>query len=145
MLFLLQATLMLAQAADNSVLTFVQKNCIACHTAQTKSGDIDLASLQTVKSFEENREIWEKVVEKLKTNQMPPPGLPRPPLMEVKATTSWLESEFLRQDRLIKPDAGRVSARRLNRAEYNNTIRDLLGIDIRPADSFPADQAAFGF
>src|SRR5213078_119487 len=53
--------------------------------------------------------------------------------------------EFARQDRAVPPDAGRVTAHRLNRAEYNNTLRDLLGIDIRPADNFPPDTAAFGF
>ncbi len=76
---------------------------------------------------------------------MPPPGLPQPPPAAVTSVTGWLRSEFTRQDSLIQPDAGRVSARRLNRAEYNNTIRDLLGVDIRPADNFPADTAAYGF
>ena len=64
---------------------------------------------------------------------------------DVVRVTDWLEAEFARQDRTIEPLAGRVTARRLNRAEYNNTIRDLLGVDIRPAADFPADQAAFGF
>src|SRR5262249_60028600 len=50
-----------------------------------------------------------------------------------------------RQDRAVPVDAGRVTVRRLNRAEYNNTIRDLLGVDICPADNFPADTAAYGF
>ena len=71
--------------------------------------------------------------------------MPKPSAESVKAVTRWIESEFARQDRLIRPEAGRVSARRLNRAEYNNTIRDLLGIDIRPADAFPADTPAYGF
>ena len=136
-------------AESNDVLSFVQKSCAGCHNATLKSGDIDLKALldtkQGAKTFDEDREIWEKVVEKLKTGQMPPPGTPRPPAATTSAITRWLESEFARQDRAIKPDAGRVTARRLNRAEYNNTIRDLLGIDIRPADSFPADTAAFGF
>ena len=70
---------------------------------------------------------------------------PAPPTEATAAITGWLENEFARQDALLKPQAGRVAARRLNRAEYNNTIRDLLGVDIRPADSFPADNAAFGF
>src|SRR5205823_471476 len=72
-------------------------------------------------------------------------GLPRPPAETVQALIRWMESEFARQDRLLRPEPGRVSARRLNRSEYNNTIRDLLGVDVRPADSFPADTAAFGF
>jgi hypothetical protein len=132
-------------AQSHEVFSFVQKSCTACHNSSVKSGDVDLKALHTEKTFDEDRHIWEKVVEKLKTGQMPPPGMQRPPAETVKAITHWLESEFARQDRLIKPQAGRVSARRLNRAEYNNTIRDLLGIDIRPADNFPADVAAFGF
>ena len=127
------------------VFTLVQKSCVGCHNATVKSGDVDLAGLHTAKTFEEDREIWEKVVEKIQLGQMPPPGLPRPAAETVSAVTRWLESEFARQDRSIQPEPGRVAAHRLNRAEYNNTIRDLLGIDIRPADNFPADTAAHGF
>lgn len=132
-------------AAPNDVLTFVGKNCAGCHNAKVKNGDIDLASLRADGTFDHEREIWEKAAEKLKTGQMPPPGLAKPPAAEAKAVVTWLEAEFARQDRAVKPDAGRVTARRLNRAEYNNTIRDLLGVDLRPADGFPADAAAFGF
>ena len=132
-------------AAPADVFAFVQKNCSGCHNASVKSGDLDLTALKTTKTFNEDRETWEKVVEKLKLGQMPPTGVPHPQNETTAAITAWLESEFARQDALLKPQAGRVTARRLNRAEYNNTIRDLLGIDIRPADNFPADVAAFGF
>src|SRR6266436_8535867 len=132
-----------AEAPD--VFAFVEKSCVGCHNAKLKSGDVDLKTLHTAKRFAEDREIWEKVVEKLQTGKMPPPGTPQPPEATSTGVTHWLEAEFDRQDRTVKPDAGRVTARRLNRAEYNNTLRDLLGIDIRPADSFPADTAAFGF
>jgi hypothetical protein len=132
-------------ASAPTVFEFVKKSCAGCHNAQVKSGDIDLVSLRTPATFDVDRAVWEKVVEKVKNGQMPPPGLPRPPAARVKEVTHWLESEFERQDRALLPDPGRISARRLNKAEYNNTIRDLLGIDIRPADHFPADQAAFGF
>src|ERR1700724_3849866 len=132
-----------AEAPD--VFAFVEKSCVGCHNATVKSGDVDLKALETEKTFAEDREIWEKVVEKLQTGKMPPPGTPRPPVATTAAVTGWLQSEFDRQDRMVRPDAGHVTARRLNRAEYNNTIRDLLGIDIRPADNFPADTAAYGF
>lgn len=131
-----------ADAPD--LFAFIQTSCAACHNATVKSGDLDLKALQTAKTFEENREIWEKVAEKLQTGKMPPARAPRPPAETTTAVTGWLQSEFARQDSLVKPDAGHVSARRLNRAEYNNTIRDLLGVDIRPADNFPADTAAYG-
>src|SRR5437868_329332 len=132
-------------AESRDVLAFVQKTCVNCHNGTVKSGGVDLKALQSEKTFQEDRDVWEKVVEKLKTGQMPPPGLPRPPETTTTDVARWLESEFARQDRLIVPDAGRVTARRLNRAEYSNTLRDLLGIDIRPADKFPADTAAYGF
>ncbi len=134
-----------ALAESPEVFSFVQNNCAGCHNGKVKSGDIDLVSSKSLKTFDEDRGTWEKVVEKLKTGQMPPPGAPRPPVVATASVTKWLESEFARQDRAVVPDAGRVRARRLNKTEYNNTIRDLLGIDIQPADSFPADTAAYGF
>src|ERR1700676_269108 len=132
-----------AEAPD--LFAFVEKSCVACHNSKLKSGDVDLKSLETAKTFEENREIWEKVVERLQTGKMPPPGSPRPPVATASAVAGWLQSEFARQDRMVKPDAGHVTARRLNRAEYNNTIRDLLGIKLRPADDFPSDDVGNGF
>jgi hypothetical protein len=135
----------LAFAGPPEVFSLVEKSCAACHNSKIKSGDVDLASLRSAKTFDENRGIWEKAVEKLKSGQMPPPGAPRPAPAVVEEAARWLDAEFDRQDRAIAPDPGRVAAHRLNRAEYNNTIRDLLGVDIRPADSFPADTAAFGF
>jgi hypothetical protein len=133
-------------AADASaVFAFVKKNCNFCHNPAKPSGDVDLASLTDPKFFDDRRELWERVVSKLHNGEMPPPPLPKPPAPEVKAVTAFLESEFARQDRTAKPDPGRITVRRLNRAEYNNTIRDLLGVDLRPADNFPNDETAFGF
>jgi hypothetical protein len=63
----------------------------------------------------------------------------------VESFAGFIESEFARIDRRTPPDPGRVTARRLNRYEYNNTIRDLLGVPYRPADDFPADDAGYGF
>ena len=134
-----------AAAASNDVLGFVQQSCAGCHNSKIKSGDVDLQTLRSASTFEHDRVIWEKVLEKLKLGQMPPAGTPHPPKETTAAITKWLESEFERQDAKVKPEAGRVTARRLNRAEYNNTLRDLFGIDLRPADSFPADTAAYGF
>lgn len=137
---------LLLPGASSDLLTLVQKSCIGCHNPKLKSGDIDLKTPSgTEGTFVHDRVIWEKVLEQLQAKQMPPPPIPQPPGELVSGATRWLREEFARQDRLIKPEAGHVSARRLNRTEYNNTIRDLLGVDIRPADAFPADTAAFGF
>ena len=131
---------------STAVLNLVQKNCVSCHNPKLKSGDLDLKTPAAAQdTFGHDREMWEKVLEKLQTKQMPPPPLPAPPADTVASVEHWLHEEFARQDRLIQPEAGRISARRLNRAEYNNTIRDLLGVDNHPADAFPADTAAYGF
>lgn len=132
-------------ADPQEVFAFVKKNCTGCHNASAKAGDLDLTALNAPDTFEKDRETWERVVEKLKLGQMPPAGVPHPQTEATAAITGWLEHEFARQDALVKPEPGRVTARRLNRAEYDNTIRDLLGVDIHPADNFPADVAAFGF
>ncbi len=134
-----------ALAADPAPFAFVQKNCISCHNTALTSGGVDFTAHLKPDAFVQNREVWERALAKLKAGEMPPPGVPKPPAADIAAVTKYLESEFARQDSLIQPDAGRVTARRLNNAEYNNTVRDLLGIDIKPASEFPADQAAYGF
>jgi len=106
---------------------------------------LNFSAYSDSKTFAENRDVWDRVLAKLKAGEMPPPGVPKPPAGDISAVTGWLESEFTRQDRALTPNTGRVAARRLNRAEYNNTVRDLLGVNIHPADNFPQDEAAFGF
>jgi len=76
---------------------------------------------------------------------MPPKGLPRPDANDLKTVTSWIQSEFDRADKALKPEPGRVTARRLNRSEYNNTVRDLLAVDVNPAKDFPQDDSGYGF
>ena len=92
--------------------------------------------------------LWDKVHDKLSAGLMPPPGIPGPSKDEVAAVTGWIEHLPGRAAaRLVSAEntPGRVTARRLNRAEYNNTIRDLLGVNVRPADEFPVDDAGYGF
>jgi len=130
---------------EKSVLPFLTDNCYACHNAKRKSGELNLELFKTSASMTQERETWEMVLQKLQTGEMPPKGAPRPEAAELKAVTGWIEKEFDRLDRTAKPDPGRVTARRLNRAEYNNTVRDLLGVNFRPADDFPQDDSGYGF
>ena len=76
---------------------------------------------------------------------MPPLEEEQPTEEQRQAVTTWLARELERIDAATPPDPGRVTARRLNRTEYNNTIKELLGVDIRPADDFPQDDAGYGF
>ncbi|MFN0108833.1 MAG: DUF1592 domain-containing protein [Blastocatellia bacterium] len=130
---------------DQTIQPFLAENCIACHSAKKASGELNLEQFKTAAAVTEHREQWEMVLLKLRTGEMPPKGAPKPDAAELKAVITWLESEFDRADRMAKPDPGRVTARRLNRAEYNNTVRDLLGVTFKPADDFPQDDSGYGF
>jgi hypothetical protein len=130
---------------EESVRPFLAKRCATCHNAKLKTGGLALESFQTAASVTRERAAWERILQKLQTGQMPPPDAPRPDPAEVQAVTRWIEHEFDRSDRSASADPGRVTARRLNRAEYNNTIRDLVGVDFRPAEDFPQDDSGYGF
>ncbi len=135
----------LQSSFDQTVQPFLAKNCIGCHNAKVKTADLDLQSFKTVDAVAEHNEKWEMVLQKIRSGEMPPKPMKRPPDADVAAVTKWIESEFAREEALQKPDPGHVTARRLNRAEYNNTVRDLLDVDIRPADDFPQDDSGYGF
>ena len=128
-----------------TLLPFLSENCTGCHSEKQKAGGLNLELFMTADSISKYRDEWESVVHKLRTGEMPPKGMPRPPQATIEAVIQWLELQFAQADKLVKPDPGRITARRLNRAEYNNTVRDLLGIDSEPANDFPQDDSAHGF
>src|SRR5690606_33163561 len=100
--------------------------------------DLDLTNVG------QHTEVWEKVVRKLRVRAMPPYGMPRPDDATTTRLVNWLEGE-LNQVGSARPVPGRPVLRRLNRTEYANAIRDLLGIDVDVATLLPPDDAAFGF
>ncbi|MBI1764766.1 MAG: DUF1592 domain-containing protein [Acidobacteria bacterium] len=128
-----------------TILPFVTDNCVACHNGKKAAGSLNLETLSAAASLNERRAQWEHIVARLHAGEMPPKNAPQPDLAERKAVIEWLEAEFVRLDKLVAPDPGRVTARRLNRAEYNNTVRDLLGVALAPADDFPQDDSGYGF
>src|SRR5436305_8553434 len=134
-----------ADAFRKTIQPFLEANCMACHSADLKSGGLNLEAYSSVASITQDRERWEKLLHKLRTGEMPPKGMPRPDRAEVEQVCRLIEGEFAHADRQAKPDPGRVTARRLNRNEYNNTVRDLLGVALRPADDFPQDDSGYGF
>jgi hypothetical protein len=134
-----------ATTFETTVQPFVAQYCYTCHNQEAASGGLNLQIYQSSKSFVNGRETWELVLQKLKGGEMPPPVVPRPPADRIGAVSSWLESEFARQDEAVPVNPGRVTARRLNRYEYNATVHDLLGVNFQPADDFPADDFSYGF
>jgi hypothetical protein len=134
-----------AWGEEHPVIHLVQQYCLACHGDDGVSDELNLEGLRLNSTFSQQREMWELIAEKMRAEEMPPPGEESPDAEQRQAALRWLQEEFLRQDLATPPQAGQVTARRLNRVEYLRTIQELLGVDIEPLVSLPADPAAFGF
>ena len=124
-------------AFQRDVVSVLQNTCSGCHNSEVSSGGLNVANFEKRSSLAQNREGWEIIVRKIRNGEMPPPGIPRPAKVKVAALLKAMEAEFAAADRNIKPDPGRVTARRLNRTEYWNTIRDLLGVEFRADATSP--------
>src|SRR6266446_2374882 len=117
--------------------------CVTCHNERAKTAGLMLDKIDPAR-VSANAEAWEKVVRKLRAGMMPPQGLPRPDAATYEALTVALETELDRAA-AAKPKLGTPEVHRLNRTEYANAIRDILGLDIDPAAYLPADDSSFGF
>ena len=118
--------------------------CISCHNQKLKTANLalDTADAEQVVN---SAETWEKVIVQLRSRSMPPPRSRRPDSATYDAVAAWLETELDRAA-AASPNPGRpASLHRLNRTEYANAIRDLLGIEIDGAAMLPPDEQAHGF
>jgi hypothetical protein len=126
------------------VAPFLSKHCFECHAKDKKKGDLALDGYATAAAAAKDRDVWAEVAKKLRAREMPPKGKPAPAAADVEKVLSWIDgSVFGVADG--KTDPGRVTMRRLNRYEYNYTIRDLVGLDLQLGDGFPADDIGYGF
>ncbi|MBK9168617.1 MAG: DUF1592 domain-containing protein [Bryobacterales bacterium] len=130
---------------EKTVTPVLRSSCTPCHNDRNASGGLNIRPFLGPGSLASHRDEWEQVIQKIRTGKMPPPGVPKPPAEQIQAVMEFVHAEFERADRNLKPDPGRVTARRLNRAEYSNTIRDLLAVDFRAEHDFPADDSGHGF
>lgn len=133
--------------------SFVKKYCIACHTGSGAQAAILLGREKDSAGVLKNRKTWEAVSRNVGDHHMPPPSAPQPTIAERERLTAWVDGLFTKVDCRIN-DPGHVTLRRLNREEYDNTIRDLFGVESirlssgqegRPADDFPSDDVGYGF
>src|SRR5689334_11107044 len=116
--FLLSAAgALAAQTFQTSVQPVITKTCTPCHNAQLASGGMNIAGFTKPESLRADRPGWERILDRLRAGEMPPKGVPRP--SQLDAAIAFVEGEFAAADRNTKPDPGRVTARRLNRAEYS--------------------------
>ncbi len=128
-----------------SVKPVLQKSCSPCHNDRNASGSVNIVPFTVETSLTDYREDWERIVKKIQSGEMPPKGFPRPEQAKIDQLLGYVHGEFEKADAKVPADPGRVTARRLNRSEYTNTIRDLLGVDFRADQDFPTDDSGHGF
>jgi hypothetical protein len=117
--------------------------CTACHNDKLKTAGMTVVPLDP-EHLQANDETWEKVLRRLSLGEMPPKGMPRPPKEQIAQFTSWL-STSLDADAKAHPNPGRATVRRMNRTEYANAVRDLLGLDVDFSKDMPPDDTGYGF
>ncbi len=124
---------------DKDIRETLETYCFDCHDRASAKGDIDLESALTETPLVRNRLLWENVAERVKMGDMPPRKKSQPADSDRLKLRAWLATEVGGFDYSKVRNPGYVQARRLTREEYNRTIRDLVGLDLRPADDFPMD------
>ncbi|HUQ91045.1 MAG TPA: DUF1592 domain-containing protein [Bryobacteraceae bacterium] len=124
-----------------TVRPFVETYCISCHGQQRPAAQLDLTGFTTMAALMQDGRRWSQMLERLDSEEMPPKGARHPTPQERREVLNWFHAVREHETRRNAGDPGVVLARRLNNAEYNYTIRDLTGVDIRPAREFPVDPA----
>jgi mono/diheme cytochrome c family protein len=122
--------------------TLIDQYCVGCHNQKAKVGGLALDTVDFSRPGD-NAEILEKVIRKLRAGMMPPSGVKRPDPATYEALVSGIENSVDQAAR--ERPAVRPGVHRLNRAEYANSVRDLLGVEIDPAEFLPVDDASSGF
>ncbi|HXK05799.1 MAG TPA: DUF1592 domain-containing protein [Verrucomicrobiae bacterium] len=125
-----------AFAVSSTQRAFLNQYCAYCHNEQTKSGGMSLAHVSP--------ELGEKIIRKVRVGMMPPPGMPRPTTEAAKTFVASLETA-IDEAAGAHPNPGRPALHRLNRTEYANSVRDLLGLQIDVTALLPADDMSHGF
>ena len=129
---------------DSLVTPFVEEHCIRCHGAITSKGDLRLDVIERDMSRPATFERWQGIVERVRTGEMPPKDEPQPKPGQVadfvKQVTAHLDAVAA-----VRRAEGRVVLRRLNRVEYENTVRELFDVDVSVKEMLPEDAIAHGF
>jgi mono/diheme cytochrome c family protein len=141
-----------AFAADKPVLPrytedvqpILEQYCYGCHGLGTKKGGVALDEFDDAKAAQGAPKLWHSVLKNLRSGIMPPAEKPQPSAGERRLLEDWIKRGALGIDP-TDPDPGRVTVRRLNRIEYRNTIRDLIGVDYDASSEFPPDDTGNGF
>jgi mono/diheme cytochrome c family protein len=134
-----------AKAYNDQVRPFLARHCLECHGPEKTKGKLRLDQLAPDFATDAGRERWQAVLKRVRTGEMPPKAKPRPPEQEVQALSNWISGQVAAAEATRRATQGRVVLRRLNRVEYENTVRDLLGVQAQLKDQLPEDGSASGF
>ena len=130
---------------ENQAAPFLAKYCNVCHGGDKPKADLNLTTFKDESAIVKNRKAWTLIKDYIESGEMPPEEKLQPSEAEAAAFMAFITSTLAKVDCTSQNDPGRVTIRRLNRSEYNNTIRDLLGVDFHAADEFPSDDVGYGF
>jgi mono/diheme cytochrome c family protein len=118
------------------------KYCLHCHSSKKMEGELDLERFTSLALVRKDVKPWQAMIQQLETGEMPPKAKPQPTAAQRKLLIDWTRGLLDDEARTRDGDPGRVPFRRISNTEYNNTIRDLTGVDLKPTSDFPADGAA---
>jgi hypothetical protein len=130
---------------SKQVLPLLNRYCNSCHYGSKPKGNLALDTFKTDADALKDLNIWDAVAQRVRNHEMPPSRRRQPSAEEVNTLITWIDQSLGSGDCQSVKDPGCVTLRRLNRTEYNNTIRDLVGVDVQPAEDFPADDVGYGF
>ncbi len=123
----------------------IQQFCLDCHSSDNAEAELDLSSFATIDGVSESTGSMQRVLEMVRFGAMPPDDAETLTEQQRKRLVMALDHTLYAVSCDTRPRPGKVTARRLNRAEYNHSVRDLFGIDLQPADAFPSDEVGAGF
>ncbi len=133
-----------ADAFRETIDPILARYCSDCHSEDNATAEIAFDRCASDAEILASREVWRKALKQLRAGLMPPQGEDRPSEGDVNRIESWIKTAVFEIDP-TNPDPGVITVRRLNRVEYRNTIRDLVGVDYDTSGEFPADDSGYGF
>lgn len=129
---------------EKKIRPLLEQYCFDCHADGMDKGDFTFDKHKDYAALRKDMKLWDHVRQQLVTHVMPPEKKPAPSIQERDEMVAWIDDAVFWFDP-ARPDPGHVTLRRLNRNEYNNTVRDLLFVDTRPAREFPPDDTGYGY
>ena len=135
-----------AQDFQKDIVPFLHKHCYDCHDAEQEKGHLNLEAFKDDTRFFRDQRVWREVINQVTSGEMPPAKKKvRPTAAEIEGLQTAIHKLLANAIAKAKPDPGEITMRRLNRLEFNNTIRDLCFVEGNFSADFPADDTGYGF